>query len=104
MTILRRKLMMPAAAAMVASGVLASGALAEPKTNLLHQWHSGSNAEAINVLGEMFEAQGGSWNQTAIPGHTSNTIARLRADVISETRHPPCSSKDRRSENGPRPA
>ncbi|KUF09873.1 ABC transporter substrate-binding protein [Pseudoponticoccus marisrubri] len=58
-------------------------AQAEPKTNMLHQWHSGSNAEAINKLGEMYEAAGGSWNQTAVPGHTSNTIARLRADVIS---------------------
>ena len=68
-----------AALAVAASGV----ALAEPQTNMLHQWHSGANAEAINVLGEMYTAAGGTWKQTAIPGHTSNTIARLRADVIS---------------------
>ncbi|GAA6208672.1 ABC transporter substrate-binding protein [Cognatishimia sp. WU-CL00825] len=66
---------------------MTSAAYAEPKTNMLHQWHSGANAKAINVLGEMYEAAGGEWNQTAIPGHTSNTIARLRADVISG--HPP---------------
>lgn len=64
---------------------VAGAALAEPKTNVLHQWHSGANAEAINKLGAMYEAAGGQWNQTAVPGHTSNTIARLRADVISGT-------------------
>lgn len=63
--------------------VVAGAAHAEPKTNMLHQWHSGANAAAINVLGEMYTAAGGEWNQTAVPGHTSNTIARLRADVIS---------------------
>lgn len=62
---------------------VATLATAEPKTNMLHQWHSGANAEAINKLGEMYTAAGGEWNQTAVPGHTSNTIARLRADVIS---------------------
>ncbi|WP_368185730.1 ABC transporter substrate-binding protein [Aestuariibius sp. HNIBRBA575] len=70
-----------AAIALAASGT----AIAEPKTNMLHQWHSGANAAAINVLGEMYTAAGGLWNQTAIPGHTSNTIARLRSDVISGT-------------------
>lgn len=74
------------AAAIVSLSMLATGAAqAEPKTNMLHQWHSGANAAAINVLGEMYEAAGGQWKQTAIPGHTSNTIARLRADVISGT-------------------
>ena len=63
--------------------ISAGAAMAEPKTNMLHQWHSGANAAAINVLGEMYTAAGGEWNQTAVPGHTSNTIARLRADVIS---------------------
>lgn len=65
--------------------IVSNGAVAEPKTNMLHQWHSGANAEAINVLGEMYTAAGGQWKQTAIPGHTSNTIARLRSDVISGT-------------------
>jgi glucose/mannose transport system substrate-binding protein len=31
----------------------------------------------------MFTAAGGEWQQTAIAGHTANTIAKLRADVIS---------------------
>ncbi len=66
-----------------ALAITVGAATAEPKTNMLHQWHSGANAEAINVLGEMYIAAGGEWKQTAIPGHTSNTIARLRADVIS---------------------
>lgn len=77
---IKKKLM----ASMAVCGVAIAGpALAEPETNILHQWHSGSNAEAIKVLGEMYEQAGGTWNQTAVPGHTSNTIARLRADVIS---------------------
>lgn len=56
---------------------------AEPKTLMLHQWESGSDAEAIAKLGEMFEAQGGMWEQTAIAGHTANTLAKLRADVVA---------------------
>jgi glucose/mannose transport system substrate-binding protein len=62
---------------------LAGGeAAAEPRTNMLHQWYRGSDAEAIAKLGEMFTAAGGVWEQTAIAGHTANTIAKLRADVI----------------------
>lgn len=61
----------------------ASTAHAEPKTNMLHQWAQGSEAAAIAKLGEMFEARGGTWEQTAISGHTSATIAKLRSDVVS---------------------
>ena len=58
-------------------------ASAEPKTLMLHQWESGSDAAAIAKLGEMFEAAGGTWEQTAIAGHTANTLAKLRADVVA---------------------
>src|SRR5262245_35831700 len=61
----------------------ASAAYANPKTNLLHQWATGSDAAAINKLGEMFTAAGGEWQQTAIAGHTANTLAKLRADVVA---------------------
>jgi glucose/mannose transport system substrate-binding protein len=56
---------------------------ANPKTNLLHQWATGSDAAAIAKLGEMFTAAGGEWQQTAIAGHTANTLAKLRADVVA---------------------
>jgi glucose/mannose transport system substrate-binding protein len=62
---------------------LASAAYAEPKTNLLHQWDSGSDAAAVAKLGEMFTAAGGKWEQTSIAGHTANTLAKLRADVVA---------------------
>ena len=62
---------------------LAGAAFAEPKTNLLHQWSEGSDAAAIAKLGDMFTAAGGKWEQTSIAGHTANTLAKLRADVIS---------------------
>jgi glucose/mannose transport system substrate-binding protein len=62
---------------------LVSAAHAEPKTNLLHQWDSGSDAAAIAKLGEMFTAAGGKWEQTSIAGHTANTLAKLRADVVA---------------------
>jgi glucose/mannose transport system substrate-binding protein len=62
---------------------LASPASAEPKTNMLHQWASGSDAEAIAKLGEMFTAAGGKWQQTSIAGHTANTLAKLRANVVA---------------------
>jgi glucose/mannose transport system substrate-binding protein len=54
-----------------------------PKTNMLHQWATGSDAAAIAKLGEMFTAAGGVWEQTAIAGHTANTLAKLRADVVA---------------------
>jgi glucose/mannose transport system substrate-binding protein len=71
--------------AVAAAAVLAAigSAHAEPKTNLLHQWATGSDAAAIAKLGEMFTAAGGEWQQTAIAGHTANTLAKLRADVVA---------------------
>lgn len=70
-------------ASVVAINALASTAYAEPKTNMMHQWAQGSEAAAIAKLGEMFEAAGGTWEQTAISGHTSNTLAKLRSDVVA---------------------
>ena len=61
----------------------ANPAWAEPKTNMLHQWASGSDAAAIAKLGEMFTAAGGKWEQTSIAGHTANTLAKLRANVVA---------------------
>jgi glucose/mannose transport system substrate-binding protein len=58
-------------------------AFAEPKTNLLSQWSEGSDAAAIAKLGEMFTAAGGKWEQTSIAGHTANTLAKLRANVVA---------------------
>ena len=70
------------AGALVCSAA-ATVALAEPKTNLLSQWSEGSDAAAIAKLGEMFTAAGGKWEQTSIAGHTANTLAKLRADVVA---------------------
>ena len=63
--------------------LLSSAAFAEPKTNMMHQWTTGSDAASIAKLGEMFEARGGTWEQTAVSGHTANTLAKLRSDVIA---------------------
>src|SRR5258708_21245501 len=63
-------------------------AVAEPKTNLLSQWSEGSDAAAIAKLGEMFTAAGGKWEQTSIAGHTANTLAKLRADVVAGSAPP----------------
>jgi glucose/mannose transport system substrate-binding protein len=65
------------------SCALVGSALAEPKTNLLSQWSEGSDAAAIAKLGEMFTAAGGKWEATSIAGHTANTLAKLRSDVIA---------------------
>ena len=40
-------------------------------------------AAAIAKLGEMFTAAGGKWESTSIAGHTANTLAKLRADVVA---------------------
>lgn len=69
----------------VGSTVFSAAAIAQPKTNMMHQWAQGSEAAAIAKLGEMFEAKGGKWEQTAISGHTSNTLAKLRSDVVAGT-------------------
>jgi glucose/mannose transport system substrate-binding protein len=70
-------------AAGLALCILPGVALAEPKINILHQWSEGSDAAAIAKLGEMFTAAGGKWEQTSIAGHTANTLAKLRADVVA---------------------
>ncbi len=79
---LRRALIAAAASLPLAFAGLMP-ASAEPKTNLLSQWDTGSDAAAIAKLGEMFNAAGGKWAATSIAGHTANTIAKLRADVVA---------------------
>ena len=65
-----------------ASGRCGSGGR-QSQDQLLHQWDNGSDAAAIAKLGEMFTAAGGEWQQTSIAGHTANTLAKLRADVVA---------------------
>src|ERR1044071_7721720 len=78
-----RMLRMTYAVAGLAMLAAMGAADAKPKTNLLHQWATGNDAAAIAKLGEMFTAAGGEWQQTAIAGHTANTLAKLRADVVA---------------------
>ena len=78
-----RKYAYLAAGAVALSLVFGAAANAQPKTNLLHQWDNGSDAAAIAKLGEMYTAAGGEWHQTSIAGHTANTLAKLRADVVA---------------------
>jgi glucose/mannose transport system substrate-binding protein len=67
---------------------LTGAAFAEPKTNLLSQWSEGADAAAIAKLGDMFTAAGGKWQATSIAGHTANTLAKLRSDVIAGSAPP----------------
>jgi glucose/mannose transport system substrate-binding protein len=83
MTIRVAKAAAAALCSLAALTLFSADAGAEPKTNLLHQWADGSDAAAIAKLGEMYEAAGGTWAQTPIPGHTANTIAKLRAEVVA---------------------
>ncbi|HEY0032779.1 MAG TPA: ABC transporter substrate-binding protein, partial [Devosia sp.] len=76
------KILTKAGLGLMTLALMSTSALAEPKTLLLHQWATGSDAAAIAKLGEMFTAAGGTWEQTAIAGHTANTLAKLRADVV----------------------
>ncbi|WP_417309674.1 ABC transporter substrate-binding protein [Devosia sp.] len=71
------------AATLLTAALLSGTAMAEPKVLMLHQWASGNDAASIAKLGEMFEEKGGTWEQTAIAGHTANTLAKLRADVVA---------------------
>ncbi len=72
-----------AGASLLALALMSGTAMAEPKVLMLHQWASGNDAASIAKLGEMFTAAGGTWEQTAIAGHTANTLAKLRADVVA---------------------
>ena len=72
-----------ALAVAVTCAVMTTTAYSKPKTLMLHQWATGSDAAAIAKLGEMFTAAGGEWEQTAVAGHTANTLAKLRADVLA---------------------
>jgi len=81
--IMTLKLKAAAAAVAMSVALMAGTALANPKVLMLHQWASGSDAASIAKLGEMFTAKGGTWEQTAIAGHTANTLAKLRADVVA---------------------
>jgi glucose/mannose transport system substrate-binding protein len=67
----------------VATTMMTGLTLAQPKTLMLHQWSTGSDAASIAKLGELFTAKGGLWEQNAIAGHTANTLAKLRADVLA---------------------
>ena len=68
---------------LVTLALLSGTAIAAPKTNLLSQWDSGSDAAAIAKLGDMFKAAGGEWQATSIAGHTANTLAKLNADAMA---------------------
>ncbi len=72
-----------AALGLTALALLSGTAMAEPKTNLLSQWASGSDAAAIAKLGDMFTKAGGRWETTSIAGHTAAALAKLRADVVA---------------------
>ena len=68
---------------LITLALLSGAASAAPKTNLLSQWDSGSDAAAIAKLGDMFKAAGGEWTSTSIAGHTANTLAKLNADAMA---------------------
>ena len=74
---------MKAGAGLLTAALLTGTASAEPKVLMMHQWATGSDAASIAKLGELFTAAGGVWEQTAISGHTANTLAKLRSDVIA---------------------
>jgi glucose/mannose transport system substrate-binding protein len=77
------KIFKMAFAASTALSLMSGAALSEPKALMLHQWATGNDAASIAKLGEMFTAKGGKWEQTAVAGHTANTLAKLRADVLA---------------------
>jgi glucose/mannose transport system substrate-binding protein len=77
------RLQAAAIAVATALALTTGAAMAQPKVLMLHQWASGNDAASIAKLGEMFTAAGGQWEQTAIAGHTANTLAKLRADVVA---------------------
>lgn len=71
------------AGTMLVALAVGGAALAQPKTSMMHQWSQGAEAAAVAKLGEMFTAKGGAWENIPIAGHTANTLAKLRADVVA---------------------
>ena len=62
-------------AALLAS-TAAGGAMAE-EVSVFHNWSSGPEVAALNVLKENFEAKGHSWTDVAIPHDTGSNVSLL---------------------------
>ena len=82
----------------------ATAALAEPKTNMLHQWSEGSDAAAIAKLGEMFTAAGGNGSRRRSPDTRPIHWPSFAPMSLRATRPPRFSSRGPRSPNGTRRA
>ncbi|MEO1019329.1 MAG: ABC transporter substrate-binding protein [Pseudomonadota bacterium] len=79
------KTLLQGSAAIAIAGTLltSASAIAEPQVELMHMWTSGSSAEALADVADKFRAQGGTWTDNSIAGHTASQYAALRARVMA---------------------
>jgi glucose/mannose transport system substrate-binding protein len=87
---IRRRDLLAGAAAMAAAPSIAR-AQAKPRVTFISQWSSGSDGAAITGLGKRFEAEGGIWQHSPVPGFTTEMMNKLRADIIAG--NPPAASQ-----------
>ena len=72
-----------AVTAALVSAAAATAALAEPKTNMLTNGRKAPTRRPSPSSARCSPPPGGKWEQTSIAGHTANTLAKLRADVVA---------------------
>jgi glucose/mannose transport system substrate-binding protein len=88
---LSRRGVLGASAAIVAAPSLARAQAARPRITVISQWSAGSDGAAITKLGEVFAAEGGTWEHNPVPGFTTEMMNKLRADILAG--NPPAASQ-----------
>lgn len=86
----RRGLLTASVAALAAPATLRAQGV-KPKVTVISQWSAGPSGEAMKVLGQEFEKEGGIWEHNPVPGFTTDMMNRLRAQIIAGD--PPAASQ-----------
>ena len=76
---------------MVATGLLAGVAQADPRLTIVSQWSAGAEGAAMNAFGELVTQAGVKWEHNPVSGFTTDMMNKLRADIIAG--RPPAASQ-----------
>jgi glucose/mannose transport system substrate-binding protein len=87
----RRWLLAASASLALPSAVRAQARAPRPRVTVITQWSAGSDGAAITRLGEVFAAEGGTWEHNPVPGFTTEMMNKLRADILAG--NPPAASQ-----------
>jgi glucose/mannose transport system substrate-binding protein len=71
--------------------VMATAAVAEPRVTVISQWAAGNEGAAMAAFGEIVTKNGAKWEHNAVTGPFTETLNKLRADLIAGK--PPAASQ-----------